>query len=142
MKKSWAHPLAYAKLRYLDKKYSAKKYNIPFLISFEEYYQLFLKAGIDKNIPQKNNGQAMCLCRKGDIGPYSVDNCYIATASQNHIDAHINGRMERPEVKKAKPIMTPFGKFDNQTAAINTLKTSLRKIKQLIVNKPTEYYYL
>lgn len=86
----YKNPLAYAIGRYKDKQGSAKKYNIPFNLTFEDYYQLFLDAGVDKNIPQKNNGQAKCLCRYNDIGPYSVDNCYIATASQNHIDAHEN----------------------------------------------------
>lgn len=38
---------------------------------------------------QRGRGQGYVMARKGDTGPYSVDNVYIATSSQNIKDSYI-----------------------------------------------------
>lgn len=42
------------------------------------------------------------MARRGDVGPYSVGNCFICSFEQNVLD----GRKNTPRVRKAKP--APF----------------------------------
>jgi len=80
-----------ARMKYLNKRLeSIKKRNIEFNITFEEWYIWFFIRGVDKNLPSLGikNKDTLCMCRKGDVGPYSLDNIYIATLSQNSKDHH------------------------------------------------------
>jgi hypothetical protein len=69
----------YARDRYNVQKHSAvKKRNIPFEITFEEWYQIWLDSG---HWEERGRG-GYVMARKGDKGPYAVGNVDI----KHHID--------------------------------------------------------
>jgi hypothetical protein len=98
---------------YNTHKKTASDRGISFLLSFNEWNNWWLSHGIDKNGPsQKELGisrkDTLCMCRYGDIGPYSLDNIYCATASQNAKD------MDKYKHKfSRKPIKTKEGNFQS-----------------------------
>jgi len=131
--------LSYAKLRYREHRKGAKNRNVPFLLTFDEWYNWWLHHGVDRNIPRQNNGSTLCMCRTGDIGPYSLSNIYCATKSQNNIDAHKNNPTRGGHTKS---IQTPRGIFRSKTEAASRLGVHTTTISSWLVKKPTEYYYL
>lgn len=57
---------------------------VKFEMSFEQWLQLWLDSGHwDK---RGRGAENFCMARIGDIGPYSINNVYIATNSQNTHD--------------------------------------------------------
>ena len=82
------HPLSYAKSRYNTQKSGARARGIPFLLTFEEWYQWFLTQGVDRNIPQGNKGTSYAMCRINDSGSYELGNIYLGTQSSNTADAN------------------------------------------------------
>ena len=79
-----------ARQSYRNKKKDAIERGIEFQLTFLEYYEWFFNQGIDKNIPQKNDKNAWCMCRKNDIGSYSLDNIYLDTMSNNSTYGNYN----------------------------------------------------
>ena len=76
--------LTKARQRYSAQRSSAKRRNIMFNISFEDWYNWWLNHGVDKNIsngPLSKN--TLCMCRKGDQGAYDLTNIYCDTVSNN-----------------------------------------------------------
>lgn len=76
-------PLPYARTAYKNKRKDAMERNIPFELSFKDYYEWFLLNGVDKNKKQQIHKDMLCMCRFNDTGPYSLDNIYIDTMSNN-----------------------------------------------------------
>ena len=113
-------PLSYAKGRYNTQKAGAKARGIPFLLTFEEWYNWFLSQGVDRNIPQGNGGGSKAMCRYNDSGPYSLSNIYLGTQSSNIQD--FNKRTKR------KMIKTPNGIMKSEDAAqfYNIHRTTVR----------------
>lgn len=105
------HPLHIAKSRYYIQKGGAKARGIPFLLTFEEWYQWFLDHGVDRNVPQPNSGNSWAMCRFGDQGAYELGNIYLSTQSQNVVDAQARLRAQ------AQRVRTPKGEFLIQEAA-------------------------
>lgn len=93
-------PLPIARVAYKNKKKDAKERFIDFQLTFLEYYEWFLSKGIDKNIPQKNDKNAWCLCRKNDTGPYALDNIYLDTMGNNSTYRNLNWDYKN-KIKKA-----------------------------------------
>jgi ribosomal protein L37E len=90
-------------------KKSAENRGIDFNLTFDEWYNWWLNNGLDRNISQgKRNKDTLCMCRYGDIGPYSLDNIYCATAGQNSKDMTTRYSIKRK-------IKTPQGIFDSLT---------------------------
>lgn len=98
------HPLAQAKNKYREQYRSAIGRNIPFLLTFDEWYNWWLSNGIDKNAPANKSlktGADPCMCRKNDSGPYELSNIFFATRSFNIKNAP----------NKNKAVQTPDGVF-------------------------------
>ncbi len=56
---------------------NARRRSIEFMFSYEEWLDFW-----EGDLEQRGvNG--LVMARKGDVGPYSVENCYIITAQQN-----------------------------------------------------------
>lgn len=128
---------------YHSQKKIAEKRNIDFLLTFDEWYQWWLSNGIDKNGPsQKELGidrkNTLCMCRYGDIGPYSLDNIYCATASQNAKDMVTNGSMFR----QCRKISTPQGIFDSITSWSKVVGKTAGAFASRRKNYPNDYKYL
>ena len=84
MPKLTTHPLALAKWKFAKHRAQSKYRGIEFNFSFKEWYDWWLSNGIDKNIDIKWVGpERPCMCRKGDDGPYEINNVYFATNSEN-----------------------------------------------------------
>lgn len=132
--------LSYAKLRFREQRKGAKIRNIPFQLTFGEWYTWWLAQGQDRNIPRINNSNTLCMCRIGDQGPYSIHNIYCATKRQNTIDGHKNN----PNVsgRYRKKIQTPYGAFQSKIEAAKYLKVHTTTLSKWLISKPTEYYYI
>ncbi len=106
--------LNHARQCYRNKKHEAKNRNIPFELTFREYYEWFLSKGIDKNIPQNNDKNALCMCRYNDTGSYNLNNIYLDTMSNNSKFAQKTRIMKglkfsNPNKGKSPLINTPYG---------------------------------
>ena len=69
---------------YIDQKNNAQKRGIDFLFSFDEWVEWW-GDDFDK---RGSRWDWLVMARHGDSGPYSPDNCYKATGSQNGSDQH------------------------------------------------------
>lgn len=72
------------KRAYLDNKSHAQARAIDFLLSYEDFLELWLVSGKWEQRGRRR-GQFQ-LCRYGDSGPYSSRNCYIGEVGQNQQD--------------------------------------------------------
>jgi hypothetical protein len=70
--------------KFFTQRRQAKARGIPFRMSFDEWWGLWLASG--KWELRGRNGY--CMCRTGDLGAYEIGNVFIAKASQNVSDAH------------------------------------------------------
>jgi hypothetical protein len=75
-----------AKARYTQQLCQARNRNIEWLFTFETWIDMWIKSGKWKQRGRKTN--QYCMARKGDIGPYSVENVEIVTCGKNNSDAH------------------------------------------------------
>jgi hypothetical protein len=67
------------KRAYAAHKCSAKKRGIEFLLSFEEWYNIWQQSG-----KQRGRGSDLyCMARHNDIGPYAIGNVSIITNREN-----------------------------------------------------------
>ena len=74
-----------AKKQFYAQRGNARNRNIEWKLSIEEYCQVWLKSGLwDKR--GKGKGKYV-MSRKGDIGPYSLDNVFVQSWEQNTRDA-------------------------------------------------------
>lgn len=98
-------PLALARLKYARHRAQARFRQVGFEFTFDEWYQWWLDAGVDKNDPAQTfslqDGDRMCMCRLDSTRPYAVDNVYPATHVQKAQDQMaaknygLNGRRNR-----------------------------------------------
>jgi hypothetical protein len=143
------HRKAYDK--WLTKRWDSKQRNIEFNLTFTEWYNWWLSNGIDKNI---ESNHSMCMCRKGDVGPYSLDNIYFATRATNTSHARQNKpRSQKGELNpmfgrcaefntNSRKIQTPFGTFASLNSAAEFLQISGEGVRGRIKRKPQEYSYI
>jgi hypothetical protein len=68
--------------KYYWKKCHAKERCIPFLLTFSQYSDLCIKAGITSEDIGRHTHQYQ-LARYGDVGSYSIDNCRFITKLEN-----------------------------------------------------------
>lgn len=86
--------MALAIWKYQKHRAQSKFRGIDFLLTFEEWYNWWLQNGVDKNQDVKWTGKGRpCMCRKGDTGPYELNNIYFATNSDNAKDLTKHGRL-------------------------------------------------
>lgn len=70
---------------YLEQKKHAGERGIEFLITFPEWWSVWQESGYWN---ERGRGRYV-MARNGDVGPYSVGNVFICTASQNSKDSFI-----------------------------------------------------
>lgn len=81
----WNDYVALRDLKKPTRAYSAQRKNagvrgIEWRFTLWEWWTVWQQSG---RWDQRGRGQGYVMCRKGDTGPYSADNVYIATAAQN-----------------------------------------------------------
>ncbi len=93
----------YSKQRYRDQMNQSRKRNIPWNLSYDQWLAWWDSQGIDKRSrATPRTGNTMCMCRKGDTGPYDLNNIYCATASQNGKDIWINHKVDINKMIQAR----------------------------------------
>ena len=82
-------PMAPARLKYNRHKNQSKYRGIDFCFSFEQWYDWWLKHGVDKNTDtfSKQDKNRLCMCRYNDEGAYSIDNVFCDTHVKNAQDS-------------------------------------------------------
>ena len=73
------------KQRYIQQKCQAVKRNIEWLFTFDTWWKMWNDSGKWSERGRKK-GQ-YCMARRGDVGPYSLDNVDIVVVSMNSSDA-------------------------------------------------------
>ena len=127
---------------YSAQKSTALLRNIPFQLTFEEWYDWWLNNGIDKDqVFGRQTKNTLCMCRYNDQGPYSLSNIYCDTMANNSSDA----RKFNPKKGKipTKRCHTPLGDFDSCISAANALNISASCLDYRLKSKfKIDYYYL
>ena len=83
-----------ALIKYKQHRNNANKRKIPFEISFEDWYNIWLNSGQWTNRGKKKGQYVMC--RNNDQGPYSKNNVYI-DKTENNISLGSKGRIVTPD---------------------------------------------
>lgn len=82
--------------KYASHRNRAKRSDVPFEISFEDWLQIWKESGHF----EERAATGYVMCRKGDEGPYSKENVYIAHSSINKQDAWFNNKICLPNTKQ------------------------------------------
>jgi hypothetical protein len=140
-----------ARQSYAVQRWFAKKRNIPFLITFDEWYNWWLSNGVDKRLPTTPiTANTLCMCRHGDIGPYALTNIYCDTLQNNSRSLWTNNRGHhitpttrlKSNQTRSKIIQTPAGVFNSKSAATKFYNVDSTTMGHWLKIKPTEFYYL
>lgn len=113
-----------AKSRYRDQIRNAVKRGIKMIMSFDEWDQWWLSNGVDKNFSTVQNRLQPCMCRKNDIGDYTLGNVYLGTRSQNTSFAWSH----RDRSHLCNRVKTPKGIFKSQTEAAKAYNVTYQTI--------------
>jgi hypothetical protein len=75
------------KLRYIEQRQAARRRMIPFLLTFDEWLEIWRRSG---HLDERGRGSdAYCMARIGDIGAYCVGNVMIITNHQNTSEGNL-----------------------------------------------------
>ena len=80
-----------AYVKFCHQKANAKARGIEWLMSFDEWWAWWQVDG--RWARRGNKPDDFCMARKGDAGPYSLGNVFLATFRENCRDMHVNGRV-------------------------------------------------
>lgn len=132
-----------AKIRYGIHKNAAKRRGIEFLLTFDQWNTWWLANGIDKNYPTQKGPSIPCMCRYNDQGPYSLDNIYIDSLSNNikyyyKTSRHLNNNYRNG---RQRIVNTPIGQFDGVQTAAQALKVTPTTIQNRIKKSYEGYSY-
>lgn len=79
-----------ARLRFNQQRDNARKRNIEWQLSFDEWWEIWQNSG---RWDERGCGRGLyCMCRNGDVGPYAADNVFIATCEENLSFANSPGK--------------------------------------------------
>ena len=124
-----------SQIAYRAHKSRAKKRNIEFKLTYQQWYDWWLSNGVDKNQkPSAFSKNTLAMCRHNDTGAYELGNIYCATISQNSKDQNYSF--------KRKKIQTPMGVFPSARAAAIAHGYHPCSVTRLITTKPTKWFYL
>lgn len=131
-----------AKSLYSAHKNTSLKRNIPFQLTFDEWYNWWLSNGVDKQISLgRQHRNTLCMCRYNDTGPYSLSNIYCDTMANNSSDA----RRFNPKkgIVPTRSCHTPLGDFSSCVSAAKAHNISPQCLDYRLKSKSkSEYYYL
>jgi len=120
-----------AKQRYIQQRCAARQRNIEWLFDFESWWSMWCQSG-KWDQRGRREGQ-YCMARKGDQGPYSIDNVDIVLVSKNCSD----GRLSKPVWNKGKQLSECH---KNKLRQVNTGKkhsqTTKDKLSKIGLGRP------
>jgi hypothetical protein len=126
------------KKQFDGQKNNAKLRGIEFLFTFEEWKDWWIATG---KWEQRGKGRGKyCMMRKGDVGPYSIENVFCGTNEQNAIDCH-QGKTRSKETRdlmsrshkglfdgdknpRARTVVSPYGTWTTAKEAAKYLGVS------------------
>jgi len=84
---------------YTQQKSNAKQRGVEFVLTFDEWKQIWLDSG---KWEQRGRGaEKYCMCRVGDAGCYQVGNVFIGLGKHNVRDGNL-GKSDSEETKRKK----------------------------------------
>lgn len=83
--------------KYQYQKRNARTRGIEWAFTFGEWWSVWERSG---KWERRGRGQGFCMARYGDTGPYSADNVYICTISQNFSDSYNVDHPRRPRSRR------------------------------------------
>ena len=98
------------KQKYINKRVNAKKENIDFNLSLEDFIRLLDEANISYN---DIGNRGYHLARKNDIGPYKIGNCNFITYKENLAQKKISLPTEKSREASRKNIQKALEKLKN-----------------------------
>lgn len=101
------------RIAWRSQKDSAKLRGIEWLMSFEEWLQIWAQSGHLHERGRKK-GQ-YCMARFGDVGPYAIDNVKIILHGANVSEALLG--KERPDIAEQNSRLKTRMKFSNEVKA-------------------------
>lgn len=123
--------------KFYAQKREAYKRNIPWNITYEEWYNWWLKNGVDKDLDfEPMNKDKLCMCRFNDSGPYQLDNIYCATNSEN-----VKLRNAIYHSTKEDTFVAEDKIFYSARAAAKALGVHYNTIRNRMIKQPNQYYY-
>ncbi len=136
---------------YMTHKRNAKKRNIDFFLTFDEWLDIWTRSG-KLDMRGRKKGQ-YCMARIGDIGPYAIGNVYIELSNVNFKLPH-DGTPKSKEQKykmsqaqkgaKKSPIsvaknaISQLSRPKYDCPHCNKLVSGMGNLKQHIANKHLE----
>jgi len=85
------------KMKFYNHRVRSKRRGIPFEFTYEEWINWWGEDIVNRG---RNQGQ-LVMARKGDAGPYHIDNVYKTTVEQNVRDALAGKPKSKEQVEKA-----------------------------------------
>lgn len=111
-----------------NKRKNAKKHDIPFDLTFEQYVNKAMEAGIKEPERIGRNIGDFALGRIGDIGGYTSDNCRFITVEQNLQELIDNGGTERGH-QKQRGVSRPSNRIGQTAETHEWIRIRATKIK-------------
>jgi hypothetical protein len=133
------YKISFYKQAYWAHKQGAKSRNIEFLLTFEEWLQIWQDSGQLEN--RGRGSSEYCMARFGDKGPYAIGNVKIITNAENISEGHWKKMSESHKkallIANKKPKSIEHRKKLSDFHKTNELaKENLRKIQQSKIGKP------
>lgn len=134
---------------YTQHKSNAKARGVPFLLTFDEWKEIWLASG--KWAERGRGAKKYCMCRKGDAGAYEVGNVFIDRNARNVSDGN-KGKPDSLETRAKKSAALigkpkPWARGDKSPmhrpevkAAISAAISGERHYKQRGVVTPQGYF--
>lgn len=77
---------------FIQQRRNANQRGIGWELIFWQWWSVWQQSG---HWGQRGRGNGYCMCRLNDVGPYAVDNVYIATGPENIQDHWVNRRASK-----------------------------------------------
>jgi hypothetical protein len=144
------------KKEFHGQKGNAKARGIEFLFTYEQWLNWWITSG---KLEQRGKGRGKyCMMRKGDVGPYSIENVFCGTNEQNAIDCH-QGRTRSKETRelmsrshkglfdgdknpRARTVVTPYGIWTTAKEAAKYLGVAPTTVEWRCKNHKSGFAYL
>lgn len=109
---------------YVDQRNNAKRRGVEWRMNLVQWWTIWQRSG--RWSERGRGSQFYCMCRKDDVGPYSIDNVFIGKFRWNSSD-HPNKKGDLPMgVRKASngsPGFRAVRRIDGKTVTIGTFAT-------------------
>jgi hypothetical protein len=113
------------KIKYYEHKQNAKRRNIPFLLTYNEWISIWKQSG---HWEERGLGKGKyVMCRYNDIGPYSINNVYIDLMEVNAGQARLGDRSTKEHSQKISQALK--GKSKSASAVRNNAIAQLSRPK-------------